>query len=299
MKGDRFFRVEDSYFPRKHSLNVRGKLFTIDRPLIMAILNITPDSFYAGSRHSALSETLFAAGRMIAGGAAILDIGGYSTRPGAAEVSESEELDRVIPVAEALAKEFPGIPLSIDTFRSSVAKAAIEAGAGLVNDVSGGDHDDRMFETVASLGCPYVLMHSRGNPQTMNSMTDYDNLFRDVAGDLSRKAEQLRKLGVNDIIIDPGFGFAKTAEQNFALLNMLGELKALGHPVLAGLSRKSTVWKTLRTTPEKALNGTTVLNTVALLNGADILRVHDVREAAEAIELISNYQKADYQGRAQ
>jgi dihydropteroate synthase len=272
----------------KKTLNCRGRLIELANgstpPAIMGILNVTPDSFFASSR-VAIDSSLDAAARMLADGATFLDIGGYSTRPGAAPVESGDEADRVVPVIEAILAEFPDALLSIDTFRANVARQAVKAGACLVNDVAGGTLDPFMFETVAALGVPYVLMHMRGTPQTMQTMTTYQNVTLDVIDELAIRLAKLRALGQKDVILDPGFGFAKTAAQNFELLSHLDEFRVFDEPLLVGLSRKTTIWKTLGITADQALNGTTVLNTAALLKGAVILRVHDVREAVEAIKL--------------
>lgn len=251
----------------------------------MGILNITPDSFYDGSRFSLTDNYLETAGGMIADGAHILDIGGYSTRPGAADISIEEECARVLPVISAIRKAFPEILISIDTFRAEVARRAVEAGASMINDVAGGTLDNDMFRTVAALGCPYILMHMKGTPQTMQSETHYRSLFGDIYASFSEKIRELRAYGVKDIILDPGFGFAKATRQNYELMGYLDQFHALGCPLLVGVSRKSMIWRELEITPETALNGTTVLNTIALRKGASILRVHDVREATQAIRL--------------
>ena len=268
----------------KKTLNCRGHLVDLTQPAVMGILNVTPDSFFAGSRLSE-NSAVETAQKMITDGATFLDVGGYSTRPGAAEVSADEEANRVLPVIEAITDNFPGVLISIDTFRASVARQAVEAGAALINDVAGGTLDPVMFQTVAELSVPYVLMHLRGNPQTMQSLTTYQNVVTDVIDELGSRLAALRALGVKDIILDPGFGFAKTPRQNFDLLSHLDALRLFDEPILVGISRKATIWKTLNISAEEALNGTTVLNTVALLKGASILRVHDVREAVEAIKL--------------
>lgn len=269
-----------------YPINCNGLLMDLSVPKIMGILNITPDSFYAASRYDDVSKVLIQAEKMLKAGATFLDIGGHSTRPGATPVSEVEELNRVLPVTEAILKEFPTTLISIDTFRASVARECVKAGAIMVNDVSGGLLDATMFETVASLNVPYVLMHSRGTPETMQKMTDYDNVVVDVLDDLQQKVYQLRELGQKDIIIDLGFGFAKTADQNYTLLNELEAFKLMGCPMLVGVSRKSMIWRKLNISPDDSLNGTTVLNTVAILKGANILRVHDVAEAVEAVQLV-------------
>ncbi|TVR40949.1 MAG: dihydropteroate synthase [Cryomorphaceae bacterium] len=253
----------------------------------MGILNATPDSFYEGSRTQSLNHAVERAGRMWELGADFIDIGGYSTRPGAEVVQEAEEHQRVIPLVRSLKDAFPDIRISVDTFRASVAEAAVEAGAAMINDVSGGTLDHKMFETVARLGVPYVLTHMRGTPQTMTGLTEYKDLGADIIRDLSAKLQQLRELGVHDVLIDPGFGFAKTAAQGFYLLKNLHIFKVLKCPLLVGVSRKSMIWRTLGITPEESLNGTTVLHTVALMHGAHVLRVHDAKEAAEAIRLLA------------
>ena len=261
------------------------------QPAVMGILNITPDSFFADSRVS-LSHAIDTAQQMLDDGATFVDIGGYSTRPGAAPVSPTEEADRVLPIIETLSSTFPDALISIDTFRASVARQAVAAGAAIINDVSGGTLDLEMFATAAELSqskaVPYILMHLRGTPQTMQSLANYGNVVTDVLDELATRLSELRSLGAKDIILDPGFGFAKTPAQNFELLHHLPAFRGFDEPVLVGLSRKTTIWKTLNIKPEEALNGTTVLNTVALLNGASILRVHDVREAVEAVKLLQH-----------
>ncbi|MEZ0610350.1 dihydropteroate synthase [Fibrella sp. WM1] len=277
---------------KKKTLNCRGRLVDLNVPRVMGILNITPDSFYAGSRYSVGQEVETAA-RMLDEGATFLDVGGYSTRPGAADISPAEEADRVLPVIEGILDSFPDALISVDTFRADVARQAVEQGAALINDVAGGTLDPAMFATVAELGVPYVLMHLRGTPQTMQAQAQYTNVPIEVIDELASQLARLRALGpVADIILDPGFGFAKTPAHNFQLLNELDALvTAFDEPLLVGLSRKTTIWKTLQTTADKALNGTTVLNTVALLRGASILRVHDVREAVEAVMLTQALKK--------
>ncbi|GAB3551668.1 dihydropteroate synthase [Spirosoma fluminis] len=268
----------------KKTLNCRGRLVSLATPAVMGILNSTPDSFFAGSRIS-LDKTVETAQKMLAEGATFLDVGGYSTRPGAPPVSPAEEADRVLPIIEAILAVLPDTLISIDTYRAAVARQAVDAGAVLVNDVSGGTLDNAMFATVAGLGVPYILMHMRGTPQTMQSLTHYTNVTNEVIDELAGRLAHLRALGHKDVILDPGFGFAKTPAQNFKLLQHLDAFQVFDEPVLAGLSRKSTIWRTLNTTPDQALNGTTVLNTIALTKGAAILRVHDVREAVEALTL--------------
>ena len=269
----------------KKTLNIRGKLLDLSTPAVMGILNITPDSFYQGSRMRSEDELLAKAGQMLAEGATMIDIGGYSTRPGAKEVEEAEELDRVESAVVPLNKNFPELIISVDTFRSQVAKRAIETGAHIVNDVSGGSLDDQMFEVVSALRVPYILMHMRGTPQTMSSMTTYNQLVPDILKDLKGKIDKLRSMGVADIIVDPGFGFAKNAEQNFEMMNHLAEFNSLDCPLLVGISRKGFIYKKLGIAPEAALNGTSVMNTLALQQGACIIRVHDVKPAVEAVKL--------------
>lgn len=253
----------------------------------MGIVNVTPDSFYSGSRVQTETEVLHQVEKMLTEGADLIDVGGYSTRPGAKDVSPDEETDRVLQAIRAIVKRFPQAAIAVDTFRSNVARAAISEGAGIINDISGGELDPDMFQTVAALKVPYILMHMRGDPQTMAGLTQYENLMQEIIGYFHKKIFELTALGVKDVLIDPGFGFAKTTEQNFQILNHLADLQIMGRPVIAGLSRKSMVWKTLGIQPEEALNGTSALHVVALLNGANILRVHDVRECAEVIRLIS------------
>ena len=267
-------------------INTKGSLIDLSKPKIMGILNITPDSFYEGSRFTDLSKVLAQAEKMLSAGATFLDIGGHSTRPGATPVSEAEELKRVLPVVEGIIHNFPEALISIDTFRASIASECVQAGAVMINDVSGGDLDDKMFQTVVDLNVPYVLMHSRGTPETMTQLTDYQDLVTDIMDELQQKIYRLRQLGQKDIIIDLGFGFAKTADQNYVLLNHLEDFKLLDCPMLVGVSRKSMIWRKLNISPNDSLNGTTVLNTVALMKGANILRVHDVKEAMEAATLL-------------
>lgn len=273
----------------KKTLNLRGRLLMLDQPVVMGILNATPDSFYEGSRVSAIEAAVAQAGKMLADGAAMLDVGGYSTRPGADDVSEAEEIRRVVPVIESILQQFPGATVSVDTFRASVAEAAVNAGALMVNDVSGGA-DGQMFETVARLQVPYVLMHSRGTPQTMAQLTQYNDLLSDMLKFFMVKLHTAHKSGIKDVVMDVGFGFAKTIEQNYFLLRNLDYFRVLELPMLVGLSRKSSIYKKLGITADGALNGTTVLNTLALTKGAAILRVHDVKEAVETVKLHQLYE---------
>ena len=267
-------------------INCKGKLINLsEKPLIMGILNITPDSFFDGSRVQSEVDILVKAEKMLSEGATFLDVGGHSTRPGAEGLSQQQEADRVLPAIESIVKRFPEALISIDTFRASVAKQAIEAGACMVNDIAGGNLDETMFETVASLHVPYVLMHSRGTPQTMAQLTHYNDLVLDILGEIQVKIHQLRQFGQKDIMIDLGFGFAKTADQNYQLINHLKDFDILNCPMLVGVSRKSMIWRKLNITANQALNATTALNSIALMQGANILRVHDVHEAAEAIQI--------------
>lgn len=268
------------------TINCLGTLIDLSTPKVMGILNQTPDSFYDGGRYSDLAAMLRQVEQMLDQGASFIDVGGYSSRPGAAEVSQQEEISRVVPTIEAISKTFPQALISVDTFRSDVAQKAIDAGAALINDISGGDQDPQMYKIAARNQVPYILMHMRGTPQTMTQQTDYDNVVMEVAQELSKKIKQIRTLGVNDLIVDPGFGFAKTLEQNYALLNKLDHLKMLQTPILVGLSRKSMIYKLLETDPENALNGTTAANTIALLKGASILRVHEVAPAMEVVRIV-------------
>ena len=252
----------------------------------MGILNVTPDSFYKGSRVKNDLSILALAEKMVVEGATILDIGGYSSRPDAEDISIEEEISRVIPAIESVKKEFPKAIISVDTFRSQVARMAINAGGDLINDISAGSLDDKMMPTVAELKVPYIMMHMKGTPQNMKQESNYDNLLLEILWYFEQKINQAKSLGINDLILDPGFGFAKTVDQNFELLKNISYLTTLGYPLLVGVSRKSMIYKTLNTSPEFSLNGTTVLNTLALQNGASILRVHDVKEAMETIKLI-------------
>ncbi len=276
--------LKGSSFSPKKILNLRGKLYGHDRPLVMGILNVTPDSFYDGSQSNSNESLSSRLQQMINEGADIIDIGGYSSRPGADDISTREEIKRVIPAIEMAKSHAPDLPLSIDTFRAQVANAALDSGVDMVNDISGGQ-DSLMFQTVADRGVPYVLMHMRGCPQTMTDQTNYENLITEVMKYFVIRIEQLTNLGVKDILVDPGFGFAKSTEQNYVLLKNLGYFKELNIPLLVGLSRKSMIYKTLKTSANEALAGTCVLNAIALMNGASVLRVHDVRAARETVTL--------------
>ncbi|WP_298499626.1 dihydropteroate synthase [uncultured Algibacter sp.] len=268
------------------TINCKGKLIDLSSPKVMGILNITPDSFYDGGSHKNEVEVLKHVEQMLNQGATFIDVGAYSSRPNADHVSEADELKRILPIVALVLKEFPDILLSIDTFRSNVAKQTIEAGACMINDISAGLLDDNMLQTIAKLKVPYIMMHMRGTPQTMQQQTHYDNLVKEVIFYFTERIAAAKALGINDLIIDPGFGFAKNLEQNFELLNKLELFNMIENPILVGVSRKSMIYKTLKTSAKEALNGTSVLNTIALQKGASILRVHDVKEALECITLV-------------
>ena len=268
-------------------INVKGRLLDLTTPQVMGILNVTPDSFYSGSRMQTQEEIAVRARQIIDEGASIIDIGAYSSRPNAEHITAGEEMNRLRTGLEIVNRNHPDAIVSVDTFRADVAEQCVkDYGVAIVNDIAAGEMDDRMFETVARLGVPYIMMHMRGTPQTMQRHTDYPDMMEEIMLYFSRKVRQLRLLGVNDIILDPGFGFSKTLEQNYQLMSHLKEFSIFELPLLVGVSRKSMIYKLLGGTPADSLNGTTVLNTYALLNGANILRVHDVREAVEAIRVI-------------
>lgn len=277
--------MQDKLIKKKTSLNFRGKLEDINGPKIMGILNATPDSFYDGGKNNTIQFAIKNVKKMLAEGADYIDIGGYSSRPGAKDVSEQEELDRVLPIIEFCISEIPNVIISIDTFRSNVALAAVESGALMINDISGGDLDPKMYQVAGGCKVPYIAMHMKGVPQTMQDKPTYDHLMDEILLSFSSKVEAMKEAGIKDIIIDPGFGFGKTISDNYEILKELNAFELLGCPVLVGFSRKSMIYKLLNTSPEKALNGTSVLNTLALSHGADILRVHDVKEAKEVITL--------------
>ena len=281
--------AKNSSNQRIFTLNCKGRLLVIDSPIVMGIMNTTPDSFYSGSRFSDMPAIHKAFERMLDDGAAIIDIGGQSTRPGSETISVDEELSRVVPVIESLAEKFPNAIISIDTFYSKVAAESVAAGASIVNDVSFGSRDKEMLSIVARLGVPYVCMHAQGKPDIMQHKPTYENVTREVLDFFIEKTDVCRLAGISDVIIDPGFGFGKTITHNLELLKNLSIFRMLDKPILLGISRKSTIYKTLNTTSDEALNGTTVLNTIGLLNGANILRVHDVKEAMEAIRLVEAY----------
>lgn len=272
-----------------YTLNCKGKLLTIGKPLLMGIVNATPDSFYEGHLGKGVDGMLALVEKMISEGADIIDIGGQSSRPGSERVSVTDEEKRVLPLIMAVQQRFPGTIISVDTYYSKVAAAAVAAGASIVNDISAGNMDEAMIETVASLHVPYIAMHMQGTPATMQKEPVYNNVVTEVLDYFIAKVDECKKAGIRDLIIDPGFGFGKTIQHNFQLLKGLPTFSILERPVLAGLSRKRTIYKTLNIEPEDALNGTTVVNTMALMNGASILRVHDVKEAKEAISLYNEY----------
>ena len=275
------------FVPQPYTLNIRGRLLDLSEPQVMGILNVTPDSFYEASRKVTAEDIRRRTEQIVAEGGTMIDVGAYSSRPGAEDIPVAEEMRRLRMGMSIVRKVAPEIPVSVDTFRADVARMAVEElGADIVNDISGGELDTAMFETVARMGVPYVLMHMRGTPQTMQQQTEYENVAVDVMRHFARKVQQLRDLGQKDIIIDPGYGFAKTLEQNYELLRQQEELRVLGLPILVGLSRKSMIYRLLDSSPEQSLNGTTVLNTIALTKGANILRVHDVREAVECVRLV-------------
>jgi dihydropteroate synthase len=278
--------AKDTFLNRKSTVNVNGRLIDLSTPTVMGILNITPDSFFTGSRIATVDDALIKAEGFLKAGATFLDIGAYSSRPGAEDVNTDEELSRLIPVIEKLTAEFPEAILSVDTFRAKVANECILAGAHIINDIGAGTLDDTMFETIAQLQVPYIIMHMRGTPQTMQQYAAYDDITLEVIDYFQPKIAALWALGVKDIIIDPGFGFAKKPDHSYKLLNELEDLLLFELPVLVGVSRKSMIYRFLDIPVQDAMNGTTVLNTIALLNGASILRVHDVRAAAECIALV-------------
>ncbi|MEI9917268.1 MAG: dihydropteroate synthase [Bacteroidota bacterium] len=267
--------------------NVNGRLIDFSSPKVMGILNITPDSFYDGNRYTDLTSAVKQTEKMVKDGADMIDVGGYSSRPGAEDIPPFEEAERVAGIIAAIAKEFPGIAISIDTFRSEVAAKALDAGATIINDITGGDHDPKLRRLAVDRRVPYIIMHMRGTPQTMNKLAQYDNVVKEVIADLQKKVHDYQKEGLTDLAIDPGFGFAKNVDQNFQMLRDLEAFAMMGRPLLVGVSRKSMIWRTLEIKPAEALNGTTALNMVALMKGADILRVHDVKEAVECVKLYS------------
>lgn len=269
------------------TINIKGELFPLDRPVVMGILNVTPDSFFAGSRKRTEAEIATRIEEILAQGGDWIDIGGYSSRPDATPVTADEEMRRLELGLEILSRDYPSVPVSVDTFRADVARCCVEKyGVAMINDISAGELDSEMFRTVADLKVPYIMMHMRGTPQTMASLTDYTNLMDEIMLYFAEKVRQLRLMGVSDLILDPGFGFSKTLEQNYELMAHLREFGIFDLPILVGISRKRMIYQLLGGTPEESLNGTTALHTYALLNGADILRVHDVKEAVEAVRIV-------------
>jgi dihydropteroate synthase len=276
------------YTEKPRYINIGARLLDLEIPRVMGILNITPDSFYKGSRFSSETEIIEAAGRMLEEGADILDIGGYSSRPGASDINAEEESGRVLNAVKLIKRNFPEAVISVDTFRADIAKEAVMGcGASMINDISGGDGDVNMFQAVAELNVPYIMMHMQGTPQTMQDNPVYDDVVADILRWFGERIYRLKTEGVKDILIDPGFGFGKTADHNFELLRSLGDFTIAGLPVVAGLSRKGMIWKTLKISADEALNGTTALNAIAIYNGADILRVHDVKEAVQTVKLVN------------
>lgn len=269
------------------TINCKGNLIDLATPKIMGVLNVTPNSFYDGGKYKSETEILYQAEVMLAEGASFIDLGAYSSKPNADFVTEREELDRIIPVINLILKHFPHALLSIDTFRSEVAKNAIECGAAIINDISAGVLDDKMLEVIAKYNVPYIMMHMRGTPQTMQNLTQYENVVKEMLFYFSEKVAKARGYGINDLILDPGFGFAKTIDQNYEILQKFELFKMLELPILAGLSRKSMIYNLLNSNAHEALNGTSVLNTIALTKGASLLRVHDVKEASECITLFN------------
>lgn len=269
------------------TINCKGQLIDLTTPKVMGILNVTPNSFYDGGMYKSSSEMLTKVGKMLSDGATFIDVGAYSSKPSAEYVSEEEELQRIIPIINLILEYYPETLLSVDTFRSEVAKVCIENGAAIINDISAGNLDDKMLETIAKYNVPYIMMHMRGTPETMQKMTSYEDIVKEILFYFSEKVARARSFGINDLIIDPGFGFAKTLDQNYEVLQKMELFEILELPLLAGFSRKSMIYKTLQSSAEEALNGTTVLNTVALTKGAKILRVHDVKEAMECVTLFN------------
>lgn len=284
---------KDTFFSKKRTLNIRGSLFDLSKPAIMGVLNITPDSFYDGGRYQRYDHILKRVEELVSEGAVFIDIGAYSSRPGARHLSEKEEYNRLKPVVEGVRKKFPGIILSVDTFRAGIARKMVrEYGVDMINDISAGRFDEAMSETIAALHVPYIIMHIQGTPANMQENPSYKNVTREILHYFSERVRELTRLGVADIIVDPGFGFGKTLDHNYELLANLDAFSMLEVPLIVGLSRKSMIYKYFGTTPDDALNGTTVLHTIALLKGADILRVHDVKEAMEAIALVEKVKES-------
>jgi dihydropteroate synthase len=279
--------VKDTIFNSNITLNCQGKLIEFDKPIIMGIINATPDSFFEGSRNQSSTQLLNQVKNFVNEGVDIVDIGGYSSRPGADEVNENNEINRVLPAIKLIKNKYPKLLISIDTFRPSVAKIALENGANIINDISGGQFDEKIYKIASDFSAPYIMMHMRGTPQNMQTKTTYNHLIKDIIFYFSEKIQLAQKLGVKDIIIDPGLGFSKTLDQNYEIIKHLDLLKVLEKPILIGASRKSMLYKLLNTSANEALNATTVINTIALMNGAHILRVHDIKEAVELKKIYS------------
>ncbi len=281
--------VKNTAFCKKQTLNCHGTVVDLSSPKIMGILNVSPDSFYDGGKYQTGKQILNRVEKMLEEGADFIDVGGMSSRPGAKTVSEKMEMKRVIPVIKTIAKKFPNALISVDTFRARVAKASVEEGAALINDISAGAFDENLFKTISGLNVPYVLMHMQGTPPTMQKNPAYNNVVKEIIDFFIKKLNKVKQAGIQDILLDPGFGFGKTVEHNYGILRNLHDLQIFGLPVMVGISRKSMICKALKINPEKALNGTTALHAIALLRGADILRVHDVKEAKEVMELVKAY----------
>jgi dihydropteroate synthase len=280
-------RVEDTYFPSNKHLRLKDKLFDLSKPKVMGIINCTPDSFYSKSRYNTDLETLKSVEKLINEGVDIIDIGGYSSRPGAKEISVDEELSRILTPIISIKKEFGNIPLSIDTFRAEVARISLENGADIINDISAWEIETELLDIISHYKCPYILMHMKGTPRTMQQNTHYENIFSSIISFFSKKLKILKEHGIYDVILDPGFGFGKTLEQNYEILNKIEDFKILGKPILVGISRKSMIYNKLNSDASNSLNGTTILNTIAISKGASIIRVHDVKEAKEVINLLN------------
>ena len=280
-------RVEDTYFPSNKHLRLKDKLFDLSKPKVMGIINCTPDSFYSKSRYNSDLEILNSVEELINEGIDIIDIGGYSSRPGAKEISVDEELSRVLSPIISIKKEFGNIPLSIDTFRSEVARISLENGADIINDISAWEIEPELLDIISHYKCPYILMHMKGRPRTMQQNTHYENIFSSIISFFSKKLQILKDHGIYDVILDPGFGFGKTLEQNYEILNKIEDFKMLGKPILIGISRKSMIYNKLNSDASNSLNGTSILNTIAISKGASIIRVHDVKEAKEVINLLN------------
>ncbi len=285
--------MKDTFFSKKKRLNIRGELISLDSPVVMGIVNVTPDSFFDGGDYVSERAVIERVEKIILEGGLMVDVGGYSSRPGAKDISVEEELNRVIPAVKNIRAHFPDVIISVDTFRSEVALKAIECGADIINDISAGELDKKMFDVIADANVPYIMMHMQGTPQTMQQNPLYKDVTQDIIHYFTKKLDELYRKGVSDVILDPGFGFGKTVEHNYELLKNLQAFEMLELPILVGVSRKSMINKVLDISPKEALNGTTVINTLALLNGADIVRVHDVKQAVEAVKLVEFYKNTN------